>query len=82
MLSSFLALYFDISSSLKHKTIQIFGYWTVVLPSAAFSPDHLSGLDGIPLLIDVAFDRQVAVGVVGRPVVGHNAAGDAKSSGN
>lgn len=53
-----------------------------MLPCAAFLPDHLSGLDGIPLFIDVAFDRQVAVGVVGRPVVGHNPAGDAKSSGN
>ncbi|TNN53908.1 hypothetical protein EYF80_035885 [Liparis tanakae] len=43
---------------------------------------HLCGLEGLSLLVDVAFDDQVAVVVVGRQVVGDDPAGDAQSSGH
>lgn len=47
-----------------------------------FLPDHFSGSNEISIFIDVAFNHQVVVGVVGWQVVGDDSAGDAKGSGN
>lgn len=45
-------------------------------------PDHFSGLNQVPVFVDVAFDHQVVVCVVGRRKVGDDPAGNAESSGN
>lgn len=47
-----------------------------------FIPDHFSGPYEISIFIDVAFNHQVAVGVMRGQVVGYNTARDAKGSGN
>ena len=45
-------------------------------------PDHFSGFHESSLFIDVLFDHQVAVGVVGWVEVSDHSAGNAEGSGN
>ena len=55
---------------------------TCALLISGVIPDDFLRLNQVSVFVDVAFNHQVAVSIMGWCIVGDNSAGDAKSSGN